>query len=122
MVWQEFMRMERRRLHEHRQGKLREALGEPLWGEKEELLERIAEEDRLRACQGLVAIVRADGRASYRHIDALSRDDMEDRLAAEWLEEGWLKQRGERRRKGAAWAPFEALSIPKHLEELLRTP
>jgi hypothetical protein len=75
-----------------------------------ELIERIGEEDRLRACQGLVAIVGADGRTSYRHIDALGRDEMEDRLAAEWLEKGWLKQRVERRRKGA-----EALSIPKHL-------
>ena len=111
MVWQEFMRMERRRLHQRRQGKLREALGEPLWGETVEQLDRIGEEDRLRACQGLVAIVGADGRACYRHIDALGRDDMEDRLAAEWLEEGWLKQRVEQRRNGGA----EALSIPKHL-------
>jgi len=110
MGWQEFMRMERRRLHERREGKLREALGEPLSGETVELLERIGEEDRLRACQGLVAVVGADGRTSYRHIDALGREEMEDRLAAEWLEEGWLKRRVERRRKGA-----EALSIPKHL-------
>ena len=106
MGWQEFMRMERRRLDERREGKLREALGEPLWGETLDLLERIGEEDRMRASQGLVAVVREDGRASYRHIDALGRDDMEDGLAAEWLEEGWLKQRVERRRKGA-----EALSI-----------
>ena len=111
MVWQEFMRRERKRLDERREGKLREALGEPLWGETVELLERIGEEDRMRACQGLVAVVGADGRACYRHIDALGRDDMEDRLAAEWLEEGWLKQRAKRRRNGAA----EALSIPKHL-------
>jgi hypothetical protein len=117
MVWQEFMRMERRRLHQRRQGKLREALGEPLWGETVDLLDRLGEEDRLRACQGLAAMVGADGRASYRHIDALGREEMEDRLAAEWLEEGWLKQRAKRRRKGA-----EALSIPKHLDELLRTP
>jgi hypothetical protein len=117
MVWQEFMRMERRRLNERRQGKLRQALGELLWGETVEQLDRLGEEDRLRACQGLVAIVGADGRASYRHIDALGREEMEDRLAAEWLEEGWLKQRAKRRRNGA-----EALSISKHLGELLRTP
>ena len=110
MVWQEFMRMERRRLNERRQGKLRQALGEPLWGETVELLDRLGEEDRLRACQGLVAIVGADGRAFYRYIDALERDDMEDRLAAEWLEVGWLKQRAERRRKGVGAPP-----IPKHL-------
>jgi|SRR5215217_5254017 hypothetical protein len=110
MVWQDFMRMERRRLDERREGKLREALGEPLSGETVKLIDRIGAEDRLRACQGLVAIVGADGRTSYRHIDALGRDEMEDRLAAEWLEQGWLKKRVERRRKGA-----EALSIPQHL-------
>ena len=110
MGWQEFMRVERMRLDERREGKLREALGEPLAGETLEQLERLGEEDRLKACQGLVAVVGSDGRASYRHIDALRRDEMEDRLAAKWLEEGWLKQRVERRRKGA-----EALSILKHL-------
>jgi hypothetical protein len=57
-----------------------------------------------------VAVVGADGRASYRYIDALGGEDIEDRLAAEWLEEGWLKQRAERRRKGT-----DALPIPEHL-------
>jgi hypothetical protein len=85
-------------------------LWEPLPGETVELLDRIGEEDRLRARQGLVAVVGADGRASYRHIDALGGDDMEDRLAAEWLEEGWLKQRTGRRRKDAY-----ALPMPAHL-------
>ena len=111
------MRLERRRLEERRAGKLGRALGEPLPGETKEQLQRIGEADRTRACQGLVAVVGADGRASYRHIDALGGEDIEDRLAAEWLEEGWLKQRVERRRNGA-----EALSILKHLGELLRTP
>ena len=110
MGWQEFMRVERRRLDERREGKLREALGEPLWGETLDLLERIAEEDRTRAGQGLVAVVGADGGASHRHIDALGRDDMEGRLAAQWLEEGWLKQRAQRRRKGVGPPP-----IPEHL-------
>ena len=110
MGWQEFMRMERRRLDERRKGKLREVLGEPMPGETLEQLDRIGKEDRLRAGHGMVAIIGADGRASYRYIGALGGDDMEDRLAAEWLEEGWLKRRVECRRKGA-----EAPSIPKHL-------
>jgi hypothetical protein len=110
MGWHEFMRQERRRLDERREGKLRESLGEPLPGETVEVLERIGEEDRRRACHGLVAVVGADGRPSYRYIDALDREEMEDRLAAQWLEEGWLRQRAKRRRMGD-----EALSIPKHL-------
>src|SRR5215208_85610 len=110
MRWQEFMRLERRRLEERREGKLRRALGDPLPDETLEQLERIGEGDRIRAGKGLVAVVREDGRAFYRYIDALERDDMEDRLAAEWLEVGWLKQRAQRRRKGAG-APL----IPEHL-------
>ena len=110
MGWQEFMVMERRLLDERRQGKLREALGVPLAGETQEQLERIGERDRLMARHGLVALVGADGRTSYRYINALGRDDMEDRLAAKWLEEGWLKQREKRRRKGVGAPP-----IPKHL-------
>jgi hypothetical protein len=102
--------MERRQLEERREGKLRRALGDPLADETVEQLERIGEGDRLRACQGLVAVVREDGRAFYRYIDALEREDMEDRLAAEWLEVGWLKQREECRRKGVGAPP-----IPKHL-------
>jgi hypothetical protein len=110
MGWQEFMRLEHRRLEERRAGKLRRALGDPLPGETKAQLDRIGKEDRLRAGQGLVAIIGADGRASYRYIGALGGDDMEDRLAVEWLAEAWLKRRVERRRKGA-----EAPSIPKHL-------
>jgi len=110
MGWQEFKRLERRRLNERREGKLRRALGDPLPDETVEQLERIGEGDRIRACQGLVAVVREDGKAFYRYIDALGRDDMEDRLAAEWLEVGWLKQRAQRRRKGVGAPP-----ISKHL-------
>jgi hypothetical protein len=116
MGWQEFMRLERRRLEERREGKLRRALGDPLPGETAELLDLVGEEDRMRACQGLVSVVGADGRTFYRHIDSLSRDVMEDRLAAEWLEEGWLKLRVEQRRKGADGRALKLFpSIPEHL-------
>ena len=110
MGWPQFMRLEHRRLEERREGKLRRALGEPLADETKAQLERIGEADRLRACQGLVAVVREDGRASYRYIDALGGDDMEDSLVAKLLEAGWLKQREECRRKGVG-----APTIPKHL-------
>jgi hypothetical protein len=110
------MRVERRRLDERREGKLREALGEPLPDETKEQLDRIGEEDRTRAGQGLVAVVGANGGASHRHIDHLGRDDVEDRLAAQCLEEGWLKQRAQRRRKGVGPPP-----IPEHLRRTSRT-
>jgi hypothetical protein len=110
MGWDEFMRLERRRLDERRAGKLRRVLGDPLPGETVESLDTIGEGDRMRARHGLVAVVGADGRTSYRYIDTLGGDDMEDRLAAEWLEEGWLRRRAERRRKGA-----DSLPMPEHL-------
>ena len=110
MGWQEFMRLEHRRLEERRAGKLRRALGDPLPGETKAQLDRIAETDRIRACHGFVAVVGSDGRASYRYIDALGGDDIENRLAAQCLEEGWLKQRAKRRMNGVG-----ALPVPKHL-------
>jgi hypothetical protein len=110
MGWQEFMRLEHRRLEERSAGKLRRALGDPLPGETKAQLDRIGERDRLRASHGFVAVVGSYGRASYRYIDALGGDDIENRLAAEWLEEGWLKQRAKRRMNGAG-----ALPVPKHL-------
>jgi len=110
MGWQEFMRLEHRRLEERRAGKLRRALGYPLPGETKAQLDLIGERDRIRASHGLVAVVGEDGRASYRYIDALGGEDIENRLAAEWLEEGWLKQRAKRRMNGVG-----ALPVPKHL-------
>jgi hypothetical protein len=110
MSWEGFMHMERRQLRERREGKLRRALGVPLPGETAEQLERIGERDRLRAEQGLVSIKDLGGRISYKHIDHLSPLDMRLVTAAGWVEVGWLKERVERRKRGA-----EAPPIPTHL-------
>jgi hypothetical protein len=77
---EDFMCLEHRRLEERRAGKLRRALGDPLPGETKAQLDRIGERDRIRACHGFVALVGADGRASYRYIEALGADDIENRL------------------------------------------
>ena len=61
MSWEAFMQMERRQLRDRLQGKLRRALGVALAGESVEELDRLGEEDQLRAEQGLVPIV---GRAA----------------------------------------------------------
>ena len=101
--------MERKRLRERREGKLRRALGGPLPGESVEQLNRIGEHDRSMAEQGLVAI-KEGGRISYKHIDDLGPPDMRFVTAAEWVEVGWLKERVERKKRGA-----EAPPIPTHL-------
>ena len=110
MGWEEFMQMERRRLSENRQGKLRRALGVPLPGESSEQLDRIGEKDRRRAEQGLVALMGEGGKIYYKHIDDLGRFDMHFRAAAERMTVKWLKERVERRKQGA-----EAPPIPPHL-------
>src|SRR5829696_3174038 len=109
MGWDGFMEMERRKLRERREGKLRRALGRPLPGESSEQLDRIGGLDRSRAEQGLVSI-KEGGRISYKHIDDLSPLDMRFVTAAERVEVGWLKERVERRKRGASAPP-----IPPHL-------
>ena len=108
--WEEFEKMERRQLRERREGKLRRALGVPLLGETEEQLDRIGDEDRLRAEQGLVYLLDAGGRISSKHLDGLGRLDMNSRTAAERVTVDRLKERVERRKLGA-----EAPPIPTHL-------
>jgi hypothetical protein len=109
MSWEGFMQMERRRLRERREGRLHRALRVALLGETVEQLDRIGEHDRLRAEQGLVPI-KEGGRISYKHIDDLSPLDMRFVTAAERVEVGWIRERVERRKRGA-----EAPPIPKHL-------
>jgi hypothetical protein len=109
MSWEGFMQMERRRLRERREGRLHRALRVALLGETVEQLDRIGEHDRLRAEQGLVPI-KEGGRISYKHIDDLSPLDMRFVTAAERVEVGWIRERVERRKRGA-----EAPPIPTHL-------
>ena len=73
----------------------------PLPDEPVEQLDRIGEQDRLRAERGLVSIKGEGGKISYKHIDALGSLDMRFRIAAE---------RVERRREGLGSPP-----IPHHL-------
>ena len=110
MGWEGFMQTERRQLRERREGILRTALGVPLAGESLEQLNRIGKQDRVRAEQGLVPIVDEGGRITYKHIDDLSTQDMNFRIAAERIEVAWLKERVECSKRGAATP-----TIPYHL-------
>jgi hypothetical protein len=110
MSWEGFMQMERTQLGERRQGKLRRALGAALPGESVEELDRLGEQDRLRAEQGLVSIKGVGGRIFYKHLDDLSSLDMHLRTAAEQVEVAWLKDRVERSQKGE-----DSPTLPYHL-------
>jgi hypothetical protein len=82
----------------------------PLPGEAKEELDRIGGLDRRRAEQGLVSIKGRRGTISYKHIDDLSPLDMRFVTAAERVMVEWLKERVERRKRGAQAPP-----IPTHL-------
>ena len=104
------MQMERTKLRERSEGMLRRALGRPMPGESKEQLDQIEEQDIIRAEQGLVSIKGEHGGIYYKHIDDLSPLDMRFVTAAERVEVGWLRERVERRKRGAKAPP-----IPKHL-------
>ena len=91
-AWELFMETERRELRLRQDGQLGKLLGEPQPGETPAALERLAEEDRRQAREGLVALM-SMGKMSYKHLDELSPKDMPARTAANRLRTTWLKER-----------------------------
>ena len=99
MGWEGFLQTERRELARRREGHLRRALGFPLAGETAEQLDRKGERNRAKAERGLVTIADENGAITHKHIDDLSRLDMQSRTAAEWVTAKWLQERLECARK-----------------------
>ena len=91
-AWELFMETERRELRLRQDGELGRLLGEPQPGEAPAALERLAEEDRRQAQDGLVALM-SMGKVCYKHLDELSPEDMPARAAANRLRTTWLKER-----------------------------
>jgi hypothetical protein len=91
-AWEQFMETERRELRLRQDGQLGKLLGEPQPGEPPAALERLADEDRRQAQDGLVALM-SMGKMSYKHLDELSPKDMPARAAANRLRATWLKER-----------------------------
>src|SRR5215212_9355269 len=75
------------------------ALAEPQPGESKEELERIAEEDRRLAKEGLVPLMDQEGETYHLHIDELGPEDVADRVRAERARSDWLGRRKEDRYK-----------------------
>jgi hypothetical protein len=97
-TFDEFMEMERARLQEHASGKLARALGHALPGESQEELERIALQDQRLAQEGMVKL-KVGQEVSYKHIEELTREDRQARIAAESEEVEWLMSRLRLRRE-----------------------
>jgi hypothetical protein len=91
-LWEQYMEVERRELEQRRSGQLGRALGRALPGESQEELERIAEEDRLKAEEGLVELRSGDD-VWYKHIDELTRDDRPARIESENARAAWIQER-----------------------------
>jgi hypothetical protein len=94
--WEQFLEMERRALEERRNGQLARALGQPLPGESQVELDRLAEEDQSRAEEGLVEVLR-EGEKLFKHIDELTPEDVQGRTRTERARRSWIKARQERR-------------------------
>jgi hypothetical protein len=86
------MEAERRELELRKDGELGKRLGEPQHGEQPGALERLVEEDRRQAEDGLVALMRM-GKVSYKQLSELCPEDMPARAAANRLRMTWLKER-----------------------------
>ena len=91
-TFEQFMELERKRLKEHAQGKLARALGHALPGESQQELERIAAQDQRLAKEGM-AKLKVGEEIYYKHIDELTREDRQARMAAEQEEVDWLMKR-----------------------------
>ena len=63
-AWQRFIKAERRELANRQEGHLRKLLGAPLPDESPHKLQRLVEEDRLRALEGLVELVGEGGKST----------------------------------------------------------
>lgn len=90
--WRRFLEAERRELRARREGKLARLLMITLPEESKDELERIVEEDRRRAEEGLVELRRGD-EVFYKHIDDLTGEDMPARMEAEASRAAWLTER-----------------------------
>ena len=91
-AWELFMQEELRELEKRKAGQLAELLGEALPGEPPAALQRLADEDRRQAEEGLVALM-SMGKVFYKPLDELSPKDMAARIAANRLRMTWLKER-----------------------------
>jgi hypothetical protein len=96
-AWRLYMEAERRELQMRTEGHLAKLLGRALPGETPEELERIAEEDRLRAEEGLVELMDESREITYKHIDDLAPRDRRARVRAEGARIEWIAERQSRR-------------------------
>ena len=97
IAWERFMDAERASLVARAGGNLARALRRALPEESQEKLDRMAEEDRRLAREGLVPLMDEDGGIYHKHVDKLAPGDGADRVRAEKALADWLMSRTEER-------------------------
>jgi hypothetical protein len=95
-AWEQYLEAERRELEMRKEGQLAKLLGSPLPDESPEELKRLAEDDRLRALKGLVALKTESGEIVYRPLEDLTTQDRRSRVRAEGERVDWIVGRGKK--------------------------
>ncbi len=93
-TWEQFLEAERRALQERKGGQLARTLDKALPGESQEELDELTQEDRGRADEGLVEVLR-EGEKLFKHIDELTPEDVQGRIRAERARRLWIQARQE---------------------------
>jgi hypothetical protein len=84
---------ERQQLEMRKEGHLAKLLGDPLPDESPEELKRLAEDDRLKALEGLVALKTESGEIVYQPLEDLTTQDRRRRIRAEGERVDWIVER-----------------------------
>jgi hypothetical protein len=95
-AWELYLEAERRELEMRKEGHLAKLLGDPLPDESPEELKRLAEDDRLRALKGLVALKTESGEIVYRPLEDLTTQDRRRRVRAEGERVDWIVGRAKK--------------------------
>jgi hypothetical protein len=96
-AWERYLEAEKRELELRQEGHLAKILDGPLPDESPEELERLAEEDRRNAQEGLVELKRENGEIIYKPFDDLTPQDRSARIRAEGERVAWIVKRQEKR-------------------------
>ena len=91
-AWAHYLEAERRELEMRKEGHLAKLLGDPL----PEELKRLAEDDRLKALEGLVALKTESGEIVYQPLEDLRRQERRMRIRAEGERVDWIVERGKK--------------------------
>jgi hypothetical protein len=96
-AWERYLRAERKELRMRQEGHLAKLLDGPLPDETPEEIARMAEEDRLRALEGLVEVMDEPGQVTHKLLEELTPKDWVARVKAEGAQVDWIAQRQARR-------------------------